>query len=141
MASNFKLSTASRNAAVNGIVDQLDAATATCAIRDGAPPTNPSDASTGNLLATLNFNVPAFGAGAAGVATMDNTPNPSATAVYSADAGYFRAYPNGAADAACAFQGTAGNAADSPDMVFDNKTIVSGGTVAISAFTLTVPEQ
>lgn len=140
MASNFKISAASRNAACDGIVDQLDAANATCAIRTGAPPTNPSDASTGTLLGTCTFSAPAFGAATGGVATAGSiTSDTDADA--SGDAGYFRVYPNGAGDTACAFQGTAGEAADTPDMTFDNKTIVAGGTIAISAFTVTVPEQ
>lgn len=142
MASNFKLSAAARNAAADGVVDLLDGGTGagTCAIRTGTPPTNPSDVSSGTLLATLTFNATAFGAASAGVATA-NAITSDTNADASGDAGYFRAFPGAAADTACTFQGTAGEAADTPDMTFDNKTIVANGTVAISSMTYTQPEQ
>lgn len=141
MASNFKLNTAARNAAVDGIVDLLDAGT--IPIRTGAPPATPSTASSGTLLGTCVFGSPAFGNGGASVAGRAdaNAITSDTNADASGDAGHFRAYPNGAGDTACAFQGTAGEAADTPDMVFDNKTIVAGGTIAISSFQVTVPEQ
>ena len=53
-------------------------------------------------------------------------------------AGHFRIYDS---DSVVILQGTAGAAADSPDMVFDDKNIVIGGTIAISSLTVTVPEQ
>jgi len=37
------------------------------------------------------------------------------------------------------FQGTAGEAADTTDMTFDEKSIVATGTIACSSFTVTVP--
>ncbi len=141
MASNFKISTASRDAACDAIVDQLDAASATLAIRVGAPPTNPSDASSGALLGTLTFATPAFGASSSGTATRTASISSDTDADSSGDAGYFRVYPNGAGDTACAFQGTAGEAGDSPDMTFDTKAIVAGGTIACTSMTVTVPEQ
>lgn len=142
MASNFKISTASRNAACDAIVDLIDGGTGagTCAIRTGAPPTNVGDASSGTLLGTLTFSGTAFGAASTGTATAASiTSDTDADA--SGDAGHFRVYAGAAADTAALFQGTAGEAADSTDMTFDNKTIVAGGTIAISSFTLTVPIQ
>jgi len=142
MASDFKISAAARNAAADGIVDLLDggAGAGTIDIRTGAPPTNITDASSGTLLGTCTFNDPAFGDAAAGVATANSITSDS-NADASGDAGYFRCYADGAADTAATLEGTAGEAADSPDMEFDNKTIVAGGTIAISEMTLTVPEQ
>jgi hypothetical protein len=50
-------------------------------------------------------------------------------------------YQGAAGDTAAEWQGTAGEAADTPDMEFDNKTIVAGGTIAISSMTFTMPIQ
>lgn len=142
MASNFKISTAARNAACNGIVDLIDAGTGAgrLEIRTGSPPDNLSDASTGTLLATLTFSNPAFGDAALG-SGIANAITSDTSADDSGDAGYFRAFAGEAADTAAIFQGTAGNAGDTPDMIFDNKSIVAGGTVACSSFVLVVPIQ
>jgi len=142
MASNFKISTEARNAACNGIVDLIDGGTGAgrLEIRTGDPPTNLSDASTGTLLATLTFSNPAFGDAALG-SGIANAITSDTSADDSGDAGYFRAFAGEAADTAAIFQGTAGNADDTPDMIFDNKSIVAGGTVACSSFVLVVPVQ
>jgi hypothetical protein len=142
VASNFKISTGTRNTACDAIVDSIDTGTGAgrIEIRVGSPPTNVADASSGTLLATLTFSATAFGAAASGVATAAAiTSDTSADA--SGDAGYFRIYKGAGADTAALMQGTAGETADTPDMVFDNKSIVAGGTVAISAMTVTVPIQ
>lgn len=142
MASNFKISTEARNAACNGIVDLIDGGTGAgrLEIRTGDPPTNLSDASTGTLLATLTFSNPAFGDAALG-SGIANAITSDTSADDSGDAGYFRVFAGEAADTAAIFQGTAGNADDTPDMIFDNKSIVAGGTVACSSFVLVVPIQ
>lgn len=139
MASNFKISTAARNAACDGIVDLIDggAAAGTLAIRTGAPPTNVADADTGTLLGTLTFSDPAFGASATGTATASAiTSDTSADA--SGDAGHFRVKDS---NGNTIFQGTAGEAADTPDMTFDEKSIVAGGVIACTSMTVTVPIQ
>ena len=142
MASNFKISTAWRNAACNAMVDELDSGTGagTVAIRVGSPPTNVSDASSGNLLGTCTFSATAFGNAATGVATAAAITSDS-SADNSGDAGYFRLYKGAAGDTSASAQGTAGNSGDTPDMTFDNKTIVAGGVIAISSMTVTVPIQ
>jgi len=140
-ASDFKLGTAARNAAADGIVDLIDggAGAGLIDIRSGAPPATPQTASSGTLGGTLTCSDPAFGNAAAGVATASAiTSDTDADA--SITAGYFRVFDSDKTDTACIMEGTAGEAADSTDMTFDNKTIVAGGTIAISAFTLTVPE-
>jgi hypothetical protein len=142
MASNFKLSTSARDAACNAIVDLIDAGTGAgrIEIRVGAPPTNVGDASSGTLLGTLTFSATAFGASSSGVATAAAiTSDTSADA--SGDAGYFRIYQGAGGDTAALMQGTAGEAADTPDLTFDNKSIVLAGTIAISSMTVTVPIQ
>lgn len=138
MASNFKLGTTTRDAQTDAAVDRLDSGT--IAIRTGAPPTNVSDASSGTLLGTCIFPATAFGASSSGTATA-NTITDDSSADNSGDAGYFRCYPNGAGDTAADWQGTAGESGDTPDMVFDNKSIVAGGTISISSMTYTTPIQ
>jgi hypothetical protein len=138
MASNFKISTTARNAACDALVDRLDSGT--IAIRTGSPPTNVGDASSGTLLGTCTFGATAFGAASSGAASANSITSDS-DADASGDAGHFRCYPDGAGDTAADWQGTAGEAGDTPDMEFDNKSIVAGGTIAISSFTLTVPIQ
>jgi hypothetical protein len=138
MTSRFKISTACRNAAVDGIVDLIDGGLGDgyVEIRTGSPPASVAAADIGTLLGTLTFSDPAFGAAAAGVATANSiTSDTSADA--SGDAGYFRTHDS---TNASVFQGKAGEAADSTDMTFDNKTIVAGGTIAISSMTVTMPE-
>lgn len=140
MASNFKISTAQRDAACNAMVDRLDGGTGSARLehRTGSPPTNVGDASTGTLLGTNTFSSTAFGASSTGVATAAAiTSDTDADA--SGDAAYFRVYQGAAADTAAEWQGTSGEAADTPDLTFDNKTIVAGGTIAISGITLTMP--
>ena len=144
MPSDFKINNAARNAACNAIVDLLDAGAAggRIEIRTGAPPAAITDASSGTLLGTLTFSAEAFGNAAAGVATsaaITSDTNAAATGT----AGYFRCYHDGAADTAAVLEGTAGEAADTPDMVFDESSIVAGGTIAIAlgGMTVTVPEQ
>jgi hypothetical protein len=142
VASNFKIATAVRDAMTNAAVDRVDAGTGagTIAIRVGAPPTNVSDASSGTLLGTLTFSGTAFGNSSTGVATAAAITSDT-NADDSGDAGYFRVYQGAAGDTAAEWQGTAGESGDTPDMTFDNKSIVAGGTIAISSFTLTVPIQ
>lgn len=138
MASAFEISSAAQQAACNAIVDLLDAGAgvATLEIRTGAPPATPATADSGTLLATLSFSDPAFGAAnSSGVATA-NSITSDTDADASGDAGHFRVKDS---DSNVIFQGTAGEAADSADMTFDEKSIVAGGTVACSSMTVTVP--
>ena len=78
-----------------------------------------------------------IGAAAAGVAA-SNAITSDTNADASGDAGHFRVKDS---NANVIFQGTAGEAADSPDLEFDNKSIVAGGTVAISQLDFNMPEQ
>ncbi len=142
MASNFKISTAMRNAACDAMVDLIDggAGAGVIRIRTGAPPTNVGDASSGTLLGTCVFSDPAFGSASSGAATA-NAITSDSSADASGDAGHFRIYADGASDTSALAQGTAGNSGDTPDLVFDNKTIVAGGVIAISSMTFTMPIQ
>lgn len=139
MASNLKIATTLRTAMCDAAVDLIDGGSGagTIAIRTGSPPTNVSDSDSGTLLGTLTFSDPAFGNASSGVATASSiTSDTNADA--SGDAGHFRIKDS---NAATLIQGTAGESADSPDMVFDEKSIVAGGIIAISSMTITVPIQ
>ena len=141
MASNFKIAAAVRSAMADAAVDRLDLNTppAVLRLRTGGPPANVSDASTGTLLAEVLLDNPAFGAASSGVATANSIS--AVTAVGSGDCEHFRVYQGASGDTAAEWQGTAGEAADTPDLEFDNKTFVTGGDVLISALTFTMPIQ
>ena len=130
----LRLSTASRNAACDAIVDLLDVGgTGTIQIRTGAQPTNVSDAAQGTLLGTLTFSATAFGAAATGVATAAAITSDT-SADNSGTAGHARNLNGGGtihSDATCG-QG-------SGDYNFDNNVVVAGGIIAVSSMTLTVP--
>jgi hypothetical protein len=127
----LRLATATRHAGIDAIGDLLNGGT--IQIRTGAQPTNVADAASGTLLGTLTFNATAFGAPSTGVVTAAAiTSDTSADA--SGTAGHARLLTSGAAihsDATCG-QG-------SGDFNFDNNVIVSGGTIAVSALTMTQP--
>lgn len=142
MASNFKISTAVRNAMCDAAVDLIDTGTGAgrIEIRVGSPPTNVSDASSGTLLATLTFSATAYGSASSGTAQEASiTSDTSADA--SGDAGYFRIYKGAGTDTQALMQGTCGESGDTPDLIFDEKSIVAGGTVAITDLPMTMPIQ
>lgn len=130
----YRLSTASRNASADAIVDLLDVGgTATVQVRTGAQPTNVADAAQGTLLGTLTFSATAFGSASSGVATAASiTSDTSADA--SGTAGHFRLLNGGGT-----IHSDGDAAQGSGTMSFDNSVIVAGGVIAISSWTLTVP--
>jgi len=131
----FRLGTAARNAAVNGVTALINAGggAGKIQIRTGSQPTNVSDAATGTLLGTLTFSSTSFGNGSGGVATANSITSDTSAAA-SGTAGYARVCDStltAVADADCA-QG-------SGTFNFDNSSIVAGGTVACASFTITQP--
>lgn len=131
----LRLSTAARNAAADAIVDLLDpSGPGTIRVRTGSQPTNVGDADTGTLLGTLTFSATAFGSSSTGTATANSITSDS-SADASGTAAHFRVYAN----SGIIMDGDA--AQGSGTLNFDNATIVAGGVIAISSFTLTVPIQ
>ena len=131
----FRLDTNARNAAVDGITALLNSGK--IKIYTGAQNTNVSDAesTTGNPLATPVFGATAFAASSSGTGTA-NSITSDTSAAHSGTAGHFHLVKSdnttSVADGTCAQ--TSGG-----DMNFDNSSIVIGGTVAISSFTITQP--
>jgi hypothetical protein len=130
----FKLSTVARNAACDAVVDLLD--TGYIRIYDGSQPANPQAAISGpNLLAELRFGATAFGAASAGVATA-NAITGDASANATGTATWARILQSdGSTVSHDATVGTSGT-----DIVLNGTSIVSGGTVDITAMTFTIPE-
>lgn len=117
-------------------------------IYTGAVPTDCETAPTGTLLGTCVLNSTPFGAAAdlvPGAQITANTVVDDIAADAAGVAGYFRAYSSDSGTDAsklnCHIQGTAGEAADSTDLTLDNKTIVLGGTISVTAWTINMPES
>ncbi len=119
---------------------------AVIAIYTGAAPADCETAPSGTLLGVCKMDATPFGAAS------NENPNARITAASISDdssadttgvAGYFRATitadgvtPN----AAAVIQGSAGEAADSTDLTLDDKNIVVGGTISVTAYTIDQPE-
>lgn len=125
-----------RTFAVDAIVDALDLGpgAATIKVYTGAQPADADDAASGSLLVTITMSDPAFGAGAAGVATADNTPALSAVASGAGVAGWFRAADSTDANR---IDGSVGEG--SGELSLDNTDIAIGQTVTVTGWTVTVP--
>lgn len=134
----IRLPTAARNAACDAVVDLVDAgpAAGTMQIRSGAQPASANDPATGTLLATLTLADPAFGAAAAGVATLDATPVLTTTGVAAGTAGWFRVFDS---NGNTVFDGSITATAGGGDLTFATTTISVGLEVRITGGTYTQP--
>lgn len=137
MASALQIGNIAREGGCNAVVDLLDAGAGASilTIRTGAPPANNAAADTGTLLSTHTATDPAFGnASTSGVASANAIG--SAVAAASGIAGHWRWKDS---NGVCILQGSAGEAADTPDMTLDDKDIVMGGNVNVNSGTFTMP--
>jgi len=103
-------------------------------IRDGSQPTDADDAAAGSLLADIDLPATAFGASSAGAIAKAGTWQDS-SADASGTTTWFRLKDAGDTyrlDGSCG-QG-------SGDLSFDDASIVAGGVVTVTAFTVTMPE-
>lgn len=137
MAHNFRVTDALRNAYCNLIAAAVDsgAGPGTITFFTGSNPPAIGAADSGTELVVFTFDDPAFGSPVAGAMTANAIGN--AVASGSGDAGHFRCKNSTGTVQA---QGTAGEAADVPDAVWNDKAIVFGGTLAATSFTITVQE-
>jgi len=143
LALNPRIANVAAIAAADAIVDLIDGGTSAGNIRGrtGAQPAGADETETGTLLFTLVMSDPAFGNAA------DGTPGGVATASAitddsSADAtgtlGYCRVAAVGTSpdDIMDGEAGTSG-----ADFNFSTLSIVSGATISMSSFTVTMPES
>jgi len=100
------------------------------------------------LLGTCVMNSTPFGAAAnqnPGARITANAITDDTSADTSGTASFFRVYSsNSGTDASkltCYIQGSAGIGADSTDMTLDDKNIVVGGTISVTAYTIDMPES
>lgn len=146
MALNTRISNAAARAACDAVVDSLDGGAGAGLLRGytGAQPADPDTAASGTLLFTLVLSDPAFGAAA------DNNPGGRATANSitsdtSADAtgtlGYCRGWSSndGSTPLNAIIDGEAGTSG--ADFNFNTVAIVSGATVSLTSWTVTMPES
>lgn len=116
-------------------------------IYTGTAPADCETAASGTLLATCVVSDTPFSAAQDQIPGAQIAANAIANdynAVAGGTAGYYRCYTttggNDATKVTCHLQGSAGEAADTTDMTLDNKVLVAGGTVAITAWTIDLPE-
>jgi hypothetical protein len=128
-----RLSTGSRNAACNAIVDQLDAG-GTVVVRTGAQPATPNTAATGSILGTITLGAPAFADAANGTATAADPAGVVATA--DGTAGWFRVFDQ---SGNAVHDGSVGVAGSGADMIVATTAFTAGVTVDVVAYTFTIP--
>ena len=127
----LRISTGARNAAVDAIT-ALVGSTGTLKIYSGSQPATPADAATGTLLATVSLG--AWAAGSTGTAT--GADPASVNAVATGTAGWFRAASSGGTTV---FDGDVTATGGGGVMQLSSTSLVSGGSVDITAVSLTMP--
>lgn len=132
-----RISNAARTAMADSVVDLLDGGSGagTVQIRTGAQPATVGTTATGTLLGTLTLSDPAFGAAVSGVATAGAVTDDTA-ADATGTAGWFRALDsNGIA----VLDGSISASGGGGDMILDSTSIVTGGVIKITSWTVTAP--
>ena len=123
-------STAIRNAQLDQITTAVGT-TAKLRIYSGTRPANVAASITGTLLAELTCNATFAPASSGGVLTLNSIT--SATAVATGTASHFRLWNSGATTAMVDGDvGTSGS-----DLNLNSTSITSGGSVAVTSFTIT----
>jgi hypothetical protein len=131
---------AAAKAACDALVDLLDVGGAGyIEIRTGSQPATANTAASGTLLGTLTLSNPAFGnattaspsVATASAITSDTNADATGTA------GWFRAYSGGGTAVIDGVISTV--AAGTGDMQLDSTSIVAGGTIAVSSWTVSHP--
>lgn len=132
-----RIATSARNAAADAVVDLLDAGSGAgyIEIRTGTQPATPATTASGTLLATLTLSDPAFGAASSGTATASAITGDS-SADATGTAGWFRAYDS---TSAAVIDGSVTATGGGGDMTLSSTSIVAGGTVDITSWTVTMP--
>lgn len=131
----LRLSTTARNALANalGIAINANGNAGTIKIYSGSQPADPQTAGSGTLLATLTLPNPPFGSAAGGVITANTIAQVNAVATNTA--GWARVADAGGNAIMDVDVGTSGATIN-----LNTTALVSGGPVAITSATLTVPQ-
>jgi hypothetical protein len=138
-----RINDAARNAAALAMALLVDGGPAAGHLRiySGAQPATPATAPSGTLLLDFTLSDPAFGAPAAGVATLDITPAVVAEGLAAGTAGWFRLLDSAEAgtDGQGVIDGSVTGSGGGGDIELDTTTISVGVTVTIAPLTLTMP--
>lgn len=127
-----RINTPYRNALADAAAYHLQGGSAVLRIYTGPQPASANDNPGGSLLAQIDLPDTPFGAASEGVSSKEGTWE--GTVTISGDAGWFR-FTSG--DGNFRIDGSCGEG--SGDLSFDNASFIEGGTVTISAFTITQP--
>ena len=132
-----RISVAAQNASVNALTALLNVASAAGHVKiyTGTQPASVGTAATGTLLSTLTLSVTAFGSAASGTATA-NAITSDTNAAASGTAGWFRAFDSAGT---AVIDGSVTATGGGGDMTLNSTSIVAGGTVACSSWTITAP--
>jgi hypothetical protein len=134
-----RISTAAAKAACDAVVDLLDGGSpGYIEIRTGAQPATVATAASGTLLGTLTLSNPAFGnattaspsVATASAITSDTSADATGTA------GWFRAYTSAGT---AVIDGSVTATGGGGDLTLDSVSIVAGGTIAMTAWTVSHP--
>ena len=127
-----------RSPAANAIAGLVDAGAGAGILRiyTGAKPASADLAPTGTLLGTFTVNDPAFGAAAAGTATLVVAPALSTVGVAAGDAGWFRLLDS---DGSTVMDGTVTVTGGGGDLIMSTVTVSIGLTLQLTAGTITMP--
>lgn len=128
----LQFSTNLRNARANQIESHVGAS-AVLKIRTGSVPANCGAADSGTVLATLNLPADWMAAASGGAVSLAGTWQ-DASADATGTAGHFRIYRSDGTT--CEMQGTV-TATGGGDLTLSSTSIVSGGSVTITSFTIT----
>lgn len=134
-----RLSTGLKNYALDsGLATAFDT-TGRINVYTGAQPATADTAASGTLLGTLTLSSDSFAAASSGAIAINSvTSDTSADAT--GTAGYVRFYRTGDTAPGSAGNGTTDRRLDlliGTDITIDNASVVAGGTIALSGYTLT----
>jgi hypothetical protein len=133
VAANTHLTTASWDLALNAALDVLNGG-GFLEIYDGSQPATPNTAITSQVkLAKLPLASTAFGASSGGTKTAGAVT--SAAALATGTATWFRAFKSD--DTTAVIDGSCGTSGT--DLVLNDVSITSGGTVSVSSWTVSMP--
>lgn len=135
-----RISTAAAQAANNAVVDLLDggAGAGYIEVRTGSQPATVATAASGTLLGTLVLSDPAFGnatAASPSVATASAVTSDT-TADATGTAGWFRGYDS---NNVAVIDGSITATGGGGDMTLDSVSVVAGGVIALTSWTISHP--